>query len=48
MLLPGGFTTGGTNLDARIWRQSLDPEGLILAHVGASAGRVTPALGLGG
>lgn len=30
----GGFTTGGTNFDAKIRRQSLDPEDLILAHVG--------------
>ena len=31
----GGFTTGGTNFDAKLRRQSLDPEDLILAHVGA-------------
>ncbi|MFT6168526.1 MAG: xylose isomerase [Celeribacter sp.] len=30
----GGFTKGGTNFDARIRRQSLDPEDLILSHVG--------------
>ncbi|WP_225027176.1 xylose isomerase [Xinfangfangia pollutisoli] len=30
----GGFTTGGTNFDAKIRRQSLDPEDLVLAHVG--------------
>ncbi|MEL6520587.1 MAG: xylose isomerase, partial [Pseudomonadota bacterium] len=30
----GGFTTGGTNFDAKLRRQSLDPEDLILAHVG--------------
>ncbi|AVW91214.1 xylose isomerase [Celeribacter baekdonensis] len=35
VLRAGGFTTGGTNFDARIRRQSLDPEDLILAHVGA-------------
>ncbi|AJE47603.1 xylose isomerase [Celeribacter indicus] len=35
ILKAGGFTTGGTNFDARIRRQSLDPEDLILAHVGA-------------
>ncbi|ATG46920.1 xylose isomerase [Celeribacter ethanolicus] len=34
VLKAGGFTTGGTNFDARIRRQSLDPEDLILAHVG--------------
>ncbi|MGB1265812.1 MAG: xylose isomerase, partial [Nereida ignava] len=30
----GGFKTGGTNFDAKLRRQSLDPEDLILAHVG--------------
>ena len=35
VLRAGGFTTGGTNFDAKIRRQSLDPEDLILAHVGA-------------
>ncbi|NIY81167.1 xylose isomerase [Celeribacter sp. HF31] len=34
VLKAGGFTTGGTNFDARIRRQSLDAEDLILAHVG--------------
>jgi xylose isomerase len=34
MLRAGGYTTGGTNFDAKIRRQSLDPEDLILAHVG--------------
>ncbi|WP_227268500.1 xylose isomerase [Roseobacter weihaiensis] len=34
VLRAGGFTTGGTNFDARLRRQSLDPEDLILAHVG--------------
>lgn len=34
ILKMGGFTTGGTNFDAKIRRQSLDPEDLILAHVG--------------
>ncbi|WP_075218281.1 xylose isomerase, partial [Mongoliimonas terrestris] len=28
----GGFTTGGLNFDAKIRRQSLDPEDLIIAH----------------
>jgi xylose isomerase len=28
----GGFTTGGFNFDAKIRRQSLDPEDLIVAH----------------
>ena len=31
----GGFTTGGTNFDAKLRRQSLDPADLVLAHVGA-------------
>ena len=30
----GGFTTGGTNFDAKLRRQSLDPEDLIAAHIG--------------
>lgn len=34
VLKAGGFTTGGTNFDAKIRRQSLDPADLILAHVG--------------
>ena len=35
VLKAGGFTTGGTNSDAKLRRQSLDPEDLILAHLGA-------------
>ncbi|MBW6505470.1 MAG: xylose isomerase [Rhodobacteraceae bacterium] len=35
VLRAGGFSTGGTNFDAKIRRQSLDPADLILAHVGA-------------
>ena len=35
ILRAGGFATGGTNFDAKLRRQSLDPEDLILAHVGA-------------
>ncbi len=35
VLRAGGFTTGGTNFDAKLRRQSLDPEDLILAHAGA-------------
>ncbi len=35
VLKAGGFTTGGTNFDAKIRRQSLDPADLILSHVGA-------------
>ncbi|MBR9765879.1 MAG: xylose isomerase [Rhodobacteraceae bacterium] len=34
VLKAGGFTTGGTNFDAKLRRQSLDPEDLIAAHVG--------------
>lgn len=30
----GGFTTGGTNFDAKLRRQSLDAEDLVAAHVG--------------
>ncbi|WP_226627156.1 xylose isomerase [Alloyangia pacifica] len=35
VLKAGGFTTGGTNFDAKLRRQSLDPEDLILGHAGA-------------
>ena len=35
VLRAGGFTTGGTNFDAKVRRQSLDPADLILAHAGA-------------
>ena len=35
VLKAGGFTTGGTNFDAKLRRQSLDPQDMILAHVGA-------------
>ena len=35
ILQAGGFQTGGTNFDAKLRRQSLDPEDLIAAHVGA-------------
>ncbi len=35
VLRAGGFTTGGTNFDAKVRRQSIDPADLILAHVGA-------------
>ncbi|MGR3502021.1 xylose isomerase [Pseudaestuariivita sp.] len=34
ILKAGGFTTGGTNFDAKLRRQSLDAEDLIAAHVG--------------
>ncbi len=34
VLRAGGFTTGGTNFDAKLRRQSLDADDLILAHVG--------------
>jgi xylose isomerase len=34
VLRAGGFTTGGTNFDAKLRRQSLDPVDLIAAHVG--------------
>lgn len=35
VLKAGGFTTGGTNFDAKLRRQSIDPKDLILSHVGA-------------
>lgn len=31
----GGFTTGGLNFDAKVRRQSIDPEDLFHAHIGA-------------
>ncbi|WP_171133035.1 MULTISPECIES: xylose isomerase [unclassified Ruegeria] len=34
ILKDGGFTTGGTNFDAKIRRQSIDAEDLVAAHVG--------------
>ena len=34
ILRAGGYTTGGTNFDAKLRRQSLDAEDLVLAHVG--------------
>jgi xylose isomerase len=34
ILKGGGFTTGGFNFDAKLRRQSLDPQDLIAAHVG--------------
>ncbi len=35
ILKAGGFTTGGTNFDAKLRRQSLDARDLIAGHVGA-------------
>ncbi|WP_136442435.1 xylose isomerase [Pacificoceanicola onchidii] len=35
VLKAGGFTSGGTNFDAKLRRQSLDAEDLILGHAGA-------------
>ncbi|CBS89811.1 xylose isomerase [Azospirillum lipoferum] len=34
ILKGGGFTTGGLNFDAKIRRQSLDPEDLLHGHIG--------------
>lgn len=34
VLQDGGFKTGGTNFDAKLRRQSLDPEDLLIAHIG--------------
>jgi xylose isomerase len=35
LLKTGGFTTGGLNFDAKIRRQSIDPDDLLHAHVGS-------------
>ncbi len=35
ILKAGGFTTGGLNFDAKIRRQSIDPDDLLDAHVGS-------------
>lgn len=34
ILKDGGFSTGGTNFDAKLRRQSLDAEDLVAAHIG--------------
>jgi len=34
ILKGGGFTTGGTNFDAKLRRQSLEPDDLLMAHIG--------------
>jgi len=34
VLRAGGFTSGGTNFDAKLRRQSIDPHDLLAAHVG--------------
>ena len=34
ILQGGGFTTGGTNFDAKLRRQSLEPDDLLMAHIG--------------
>ncbi|MGN6551822.1 MAG: xylose isomerase [Pararhizobium sp.] len=34
VLRNGGFTTGGTNFDAKLRRQSIDPQDLLIAHIG--------------
>jgi xylose isomerase len=34
VLQAGGFTTGGTNFDAKLRRQSIDPQDLLIAHIG--------------
>ncbi len=49
VLKAGGFTTGGLNFDAKIRRQSLDPDDLLHAHVGsmdATARALTSAAAL--
>ena len=35
VLRAGGFTTGGTNFDAKLRRQSIDPADLVVAHAAA-------------
>ena len=35
VLQAGGFKSGGTNFDAKLRRQSLDPQDLLIAHIGA-------------
>ena len=34
VLQAGGFTSGGTNFDAKLRRQSIDPDDLLIAHIG--------------
>ncbi|MCP4073630.1 MAG: xylose isomerase [Hyphomicrobiales bacterium] len=34
ILQGGGFTSGGTNFDAKLRRQSLEPDDLLMAHIG--------------
>ena len=34
VLQNGGFDTGGTNFDAKLRRQSLDPQDLLIGHIG--------------
>jgi xylose isomerase len=34
ILRGGGFTTGGTNFDAKLRRQSIDPVDLLIGHIG--------------
>jgi xylose isomerase len=34
VLSGGGFTTGGTNFDAKLRRQSIDPQDLLIGHIG--------------
>ena len=34
VLQAGGFKTGGTNFDAKLRRQSLDPQDLLIGHIG--------------
>ena len=33
VLKGGGFTSGGTNFDAKLRRQSIDPEDLLIGHI---------------
>ncbi len=35
ILQGGGFSSGGTNFDAKLRRQSIEPDDLLIAHIGA-------------
>ena len=46
-LKAGGFSTGGLNFDAKLRRQSIDPEDLFFAHIGGMDACARPAGGRG-
>ncbi len=43
----GGFKTGGTNFDAKLRRQSLEPDDLLIGHIGGN-GHLRPRFQGGG